>query len=175
MYVYISTLYILYTYMQELNYAAEDADLPEEERRAYADISHFVIVSRAYVEPPPGGARGGAADDDEEEDDEEEERPRKKAKKGAAAAAAGGKGKGGKKDGKAAAAAAAAGPSSSAPAPLMYVRAEDEFLHPLAEWAFTFPAKNRAVARGEPAPVRLAMCVKRGDLERARKQLEKSL
>jgi protein BCP1 len=42
---------------------------------------------------------------------------------------------------------------------LVYVRPEDQYMHSLAAWSFTFAAENRAVAKDELQPRRLVMLV----------------
>ncbi|KXZ44657.1 hypothetical protein GPECTOR_64g151 [Gonium pectorale] len=79
---------------------------------------------------------------------------------------------------------AGAGPSTSAPPgsrrnsgksdkPLIvYVRPEDEYLHQVCSWSFTFPIEGRPVAKGDLVPLRAVMCIEAGRVAEAREMMD---
>lgn len=55
----------------------------------------------------------------------------------------------------------------------MYVRPEDEFLHARADASFTWPIENRAVAKDELRPLRLALLFTADAAKAARAELDR--
>ncbi|GIL56481.1 hypothetical protein Vafri_11840, partial [Volvox africanus] len=131
--------------MEEVDGAAKDEDYPQEEREEFA-FKRFLHVTRVYTDPQ-----------DEQEGGDEGQ-------------AAGGSG-----------AASAPGRDSSLRGKLgdegknaliVYVRPEDEYLHQVSSWSFTFPVESRPLAKGDLRPLRAVMCVEARRMREAREMMD---
>ncbi|KAG2497708.1 hypothetical protein HYH03_004445, partial [Edaphochlamys debaryana] len=133
--------------MEEIEGAATDEDYPKEERDEFAFAS-YLHLTRVYQDPQDEEEEGGGEGAEEGE-------------------------QGG------------AGPSGSRPAPakakggkkgkepvIVYVRPEDEYLHQVCSWSFTFPVEGRPVGRGDLVPLRCVMAVTPARLKEARMMME---
>ncbi|GLI60059.1 hypothetical protein VaNZ11_001911, partial [Volvox africanus] len=132
--------------MEEVDGAANDEDYPQEEREEFA-FQRFLHVTRVYTDPQDEQAEGG-------EDGQ----------------AAGGSG-------------AAPGPPRDSSlrgkkgdegedALIVYVRPEDEYLHQVCSWSFTFSVEGRPLAKGDLRPLRAVMCVEAGRVREAREMMD---
>ncbi|GFR40420.1 hypothetical protein Agub_g994, partial [Astrephomene gubernaculifera] len=128
--------------LEEIEGAAADEDYPEEEREEFR-FQRYLHFTRVYTDP--------------QEDGEE----------------AGQDGEGGAGAGPSAPRQAAEKKTGKAKSPLIvYVRPEDEYLHQVASWSFTFPVEGRPVAKGDLRPLRAVMCVEAGRMAEARAMMD---
>ncbi|EFJ40052.1 hypothetical protein VOLCADRAFT_108356 [Volvox carteri f. nagariensis] len=137
--------------MEEIEGAARDEDYPAEEREEFA-FRRYLHVTRVYTDTLEGG--------EAEEDGEN-----------GSAGGAGGSGgsnlnkssfRGKKGNG------GAAGKEQL----VVYVRPEDEYLHQVCSWSFTFPLEGRPVAKGDLRPLRAVMCVSAERVGEARAMMD---
>ncbi|KAG2422485.1 hypothetical protein HYH02_015435 [Chlamydomonas schloesseri] len=155
---------LLHFLMEEIEGAATDPAYPEAERSEFA-FTRYLHFTRVYSDP-------------QEEEGEEEDGEEGEGDKGAGPGPSGSMGPPPPKKpkttaggGAAAGAGASKGKQQQQPV-IVYVRPEDEYLHQVCSWSYTFPVTSRPVAKGDLRPLRCVMCVEAGRVAEARAMMD---